>query len=198
MPLTFTQWFMSKDLSPSQWGLHAQLFKTHNGGKGIEEKNSKSSCEDLGTYITPNYQNFFLQHVQASPLFVRLTKYLQCHWRVYNACVPTWLAKTLLLFLPRWAPLHNGGLEGSGLRAGLPNKALVACSRQESVFGSQLPKTNFQEVFCGMQWQQHDSVRFRYLGERGGLWLRYGGLLWRSRESLQQGEVHKLGVGNTF
>lgn len=142
IPLTFTQWFMSKDLSPSQWDLHTKLFKTHNRGKGGGEKNLKSSCEDFGTYITPNYQNF-LQPLQASPLFVRLTKYLQCHWRVYNACVPTWLAKTLLLFLPRWVLLHNGGLEGSGLRAGLPNKALVACSRQERVFASRLPKTNF-------------------------------------------------------
>lgn len=143
IPLTFIQWFMSKDLSPSQWDLHTQLLKTHNKGKGWSGGgNLKSSCEDCGTYITPNYQNFS-QPLQASLLFVRLTQYLQCHWRVYNACVPTWLAKTLLLFLPRWVLLHNGGLEGSGLRAGLPNKALVACSRQESVFVSQLPKTNF-------------------------------------------------------
>lgn len=99
-----------------------------NTQKGTRKgENFKSSCEDLRTYITPNYQNFS-QPSQASPLFVRLTKYLQCHWRVYNACVPTWLAKTPLLFLPRCVLLHNGGLEGSGLRAGLPNKALVACS----------------------------------------------------------------------
>lgn len=37
IPLTFTQWFMSEDLSPSQWGLHTQLFKTHNRGKGGEK-----------------------------------------------------------------------------------------------------------------------------------------------------------------
>lgn len=49
-----------------------------------------------------------------------------------------------------------------------------------------------------MQWQQHDSVRFRYLGEQGGLGLRYVGLLWRSRESVQEEEVHKLVVQNTF
>lgn len=66
------------------------------------------------------------------------------------------------------------------------------------MFAHWLPKTNFQEVFCGMQWQQHDSVRFRYLGERGGLGLRYVGLLWRSRESVQEEEVHKLVVQNTF
>lgn len=36
IPLTFIQWFMSEDLSPSQWDLHTQLFKTHNGEKRME------------------------------------------------------------------------------------------------------------------------------------------------------------------
>lgn len=189
--MIYVRGFVTFAVGPS----HTAFQNTQQGKR--RGKNLKSSCEDLGTYITPNYQNF-LQPLQTSPLFVRLTKYLQWHWRVYNACVPTWLAKTLLLFLPRWVLLHNGGLEGSGLRAGLPNKALVACSRQESVFASRLPKTNFQEVFCGMQWQQHDSVRFRYLGEWGGLVLRNVGLLWRSRELVQEEEVHKLVVKNTF
>lgn len=140
IPLTFIQWFMSEDLSPSQWDLHTQLFKTHNGEKRMEGGGGlKILLWGFWTYITPNYQNFS-QPLSAPLLFVRLTKYLQCHWRVYNARVPTWLAKTLLLFLPRWVLLHNGGLEGCGLRAGLPNKALVACSRQERLFASLLPK----------------------------------------------------------
>lgn len=33
IPLTFTQWFMSKDLSPSQWGLHTELFRNTQWGK---------------------------------------------------------------------------------------------------------------------------------------------------------------------
>lgn len=140
IPLTFIQWFMSEDLSPSQWDPHTQLFKTHNGEKGWRgEKKLKILLWGFWTYITPNYQNFS-QPLWAPLLFVRLTKYLQCHWRVYKARVPTWLVKTLLLFLPRWVLLHNGGLEGCGLRAGLPNKALVACSRQERVLASMLPK----------------------------------------------------------
>lgn len=59
-------------------------------------------------------------------------------------------------------------------------------------------KLIFRRFFCGMQWQQHDSVRFSYLCERGGLGLRYVGLLWRSRELVQEEEVHKLVVENTF
>lgn len=138
--------YSSQSICHLRSGAFARSFSKHTVGEKRRRRNLKSSREDLGTYITPNYQNF-LQPLQASPLFVRLTKYLQCHWRVYNACMPTWLAKTLLLFLPRWVLLHNGGLEGCGLRAGLPNKALVACSRQENVFASRLPKTNFREVF---------------------------------------------------
>lgn len=40
---------MSEDLSPSQWDLHTQLFKTHNGEKkdGGRGGNLKSSCEDF-------------------------------------------------------------------------------------------------------------------------------------------------------
>lgn len=174
--MIYVRGFVTFAVGPSHTAFQNTQWGEKNGGRG----GLKILLWGFWTYITPNYQNFS-QPLSAPLLFVRLTKYLQCHWRVYNARVPTWLAKTLLLFLPRWVLLHNGGLEGCGLRAGLPNKALVACSRQERVFASLLPKKNliFKSSFyiycmylCGCVCREGWGWDMHVFGEGSESWLK--------------------------
>lgn len=194
IPLTFRQRFMSKDLSPSQWGLPTQLFKTHNREKRRGEKkkkNLKSSCADLGTYITPNYHNFSLQ---ASPSVCK------AHENIYSAteecimpvCPHDW-RKHSCSFCPAESCCIMGVLKALGSeRACLTKPRWLAADRRVCLRAGcqKLIFRRFSVDAVAAAWQ---CEVLDILASGGGLGLRYVALLWRSRELVGKWRSSQIG-----